>query len=70
MLCAILVRELRSKGCRSPDKQTEGTKLGTLSSLRRFGQGPSCSSHRLVSRSEMLKGSSVLANLLIIGIKV
>ena len=49
MLRAILVRELWSKGCRSPD----------LSPLRRFGQGPSCSPHQLVNQSAMLKEESV-----------
>ena len=59
MLRAILVSELRSKSCRSPDLQSEGTKLGILSPLQRFGQGPSCSPHRLVSQSAMLKEESV-----------
>ena len=32
-----------------------GTKLGTLSPLNRFEQGPSCSPHRLVSQSTILR---------------
>ena len=42
--------ELRSDGWRSPDLQSEGTKIRTSSPLRRFGQGPSYSPNRLVSQ--------------------
>ena len=37
-----------------PTKKSEGTKIRTLSPLRRFGQGPSYSPNRLVSQSAML----------------
>ena len=58
-LCpAQSVPELRSKGCRNPNKQSEGIKLRTLSPLQRFGQGPSCSPYRLVSQPERLKEES------------
>ena len=53
------VRELRSKGWRSPDYQSEGTGIRTLSPLRRFRQGPSYSPNRLVSQSATLKEWSV-----------
>ena len=48
------VRELRSKGWRSPDLQLKGTGIRTLSPLRRFRQGPSYSPNRLVSQSATL----------------
>ena len=38
----------RSNGDRSLDLQSERSKFGTLSPLRWFGQGMSCSPHRLV----------------------
>ena len=53
------VREVRSKGWRSPDYQSEGAGIRTLSPLRRFRQGPSYSPNRLVSQSATLKECSV-----------
>ena len=43
----------------SPDEQSEGMRNSTPSPLRRFGQGPSHSSHRLVSQSAMPQEGSV-----------
>ena len=51
--------ELRSYRLRSPDLQSEGTKIRTFSPLRRFGQGPSYSPNRLVSQNAMHYGRSV-----------
>ena len=48
------VSELRSDDLRSPNSQSKGTKIRTLSPLWRFGQGPSYSRHRLVSQCAML----------------
>ena len=43
----------------NPDLQLEGTKIKTLSPLRRFGQVPSYCPRRLVSQSSMLWGRYV-----------
>ena len=51
----LSVSELRPKGRRSPVLQSEGVRIRTLSSLRRFGQGTSFSPNRLVSQSAMLQ---------------
>ena len=53
------VRELRSKGWRSPDLQSERTGIRALSPLRRLRQGPTYSPNRLVSQSAKLKELSV-----------
>ena len=52
------VSELKSKDCRSPIKQSEGTKLGNMSPLLRFIQGPSCIPHPLVSQSANIEKAS------------
>ena len=51
--------KLGIKDWRSPNKQSEGTKIGALSPLRRFGQVPSYCPHRFVSHSAMLLERSI-----------
>ena len=43
--------ELRSKGYRNRDRQSEGTRIRALCHLRRFGQRPSYSPHRRINQS-------------------
>ena len=51
--------EFRSNDWRSPDLQSEGTRIRALSPPRRFGEAPSYTSNCLVGQSAMLKGRSV-----------
>ena len=58
MLCPT-VSQLRSKVWRHPDLQSEGTRIGTLLPLRRFGQGPSYGPHLFASQSATFQERSV-----------
>ena len=59
-LCsAQSVSDIRSKGCRIPDEQSDPTQI--LTSSWRFGQAASCSSYRLVSQRALLKESLQIA---------